>query len=138
MNINPSRVLDIIQGVINIRGTVVPVIDLRRRFELKDQDQTDDTRIIIIDLGEEPIGLIVDEVTEVLKVNTDDVQPPPRSAVGGRADLLEGVARVGERLIVLLKIESLLSASERVVLDDIRVEEGQEAAGAEEEVASAR
>ena len=93
---------------------------------------------ISIDLGEEPIGLIVDEVTEVLKVNTDDIQLPPRSAVGGRADLLEGVARVGERLIVLLKIESLLSASERVVLDDIRVEEGQEAAGAEEEVASAR
>ena len=69
---------------------------------------------ISIDLGEEPIGLIVDEVTEVLKVNTDDIQLPPRSAVGGRADLLEGVARVGERLIVLLKIESLLSSSERV------------------------
>lgn len=116
-----------IEGVINIRGTVVPVIDLRRRFELADRSKTDETRIIIIDIGEEPIGLIVDEVTEVLKVDSSDIQPPPKSSVGSNSGLLEGVARVGDRLIIVLKIESLLSSSERLVLDDIR-DEAEEAA----------
>ncbi len=114
---------EFIEGVINIRGAVLPVIDLRRRFEFASVDTTDLTRIIIVDIMDDQMGLIVDEVTEVLRVQVDEIQPAPRKASNGREEVLESLARVRDRLIMILNIDRLLTSSELVTVDEAQVEE---------------
>ncbi len=114
-----------IEGVINIRGAVIPVIDLCKRFSLS-EERTNDTRIIIVEISGEQVGLIVDAVSEVLMINGENIQPPPSRMAGGHTELLEGVARCDDRLIILLKVENLLSSQEMIDLEEIkeaRVEE---------------
>lgn len=118
---------EFIEGVINIRGSVIPVIDLRRRFEMQEQECTENTRIIIVENNKDSVGLIVDAVREVLRVPAENIQPPPRGAVGMQADLMEGVARMNDRLIILLKIENLLDTLEKVTLDELRITDESEA-----------
>ena len=108
-----------IEGVINIRGAVIPVIDLCKRFGLS-QERTGDTRIIIVEIDGEQIGLIVDEVSEVLRIAGEEIQPPPSRLAGTHSELLEGVARCDERLIILLEVENLLSSEEMLDLEGIK------------------
>jgi purine-binding chemotaxis protein CheW len=97
-----------IQGVINLRGDVIPVIDLRRRFELESIEVTGDTRTIIIEVGKDLVGFIVDSVTEVLRIVEDEVEPPPNNVAGLRSEYLLGVGKVDGRLIIILDVDKLL------------------------------
>lgn len=116
-----------IEGVINIRGSVIPVIDLCRRFGLS-EERTNDTRIIIVEISGEQVGLIVNEVTEVLMIPGEAVQPPPSRLAGSHTELLEGVARCDDRLIILLKVENLLSSQEMLDLEGIKKQAPQQQA----------
>lgn len=111
-----------IEGVINIRGSIVPVVDLCQRFDLQEDSRNNDTRIIIVEMNGDQLGLIVDEVSEVLRVSIENIQPPPSGAQGVDNNLLEGVARCEDRLIILLKVENLLTSSEKVAFQDIKEE----------------
>ncbi len=97
-----------IQGVINLRGDVIPVIDLRRRFELESIEVTGDTRTIIIEVGKDLVGFIVDSVTEVLRIVEDEVESPPNNVAGLRSEYLLGVGKVDGRLIIILDVDKLL------------------------------
>ena len=102
-----------VEGVVNLRGKIVPVIDLRRRFNLPVTDRTKATRIIIVNVVGKTVGLIVDQVREVLRIAADSISPPPELVANGLdATLFKGVGQFGERLIIMLDLQHLLTADE--------------------------
>ena len=105
-----------VEGVLDVRGTLVPVVDLRKRFELHEVPYDDDTRIILVDFQGERLGLIVDEVSEVLRVPETAVSPPPSYVRGLAAEFIRGIVRLESRLVVLLDLERILSSQERMQL----------------------
>lgn len=105
------------EGVIDVRGTLVPVVDLRRRFELSATEVADQTRIVVTEHVGERLGLVVDSVSEVLRVPETAVSKPPAYVRGLAAEYVQGMVRVEERLIVLLDIGRILSSEERIALE---------------------
>jgi purine-binding chemotaxis protein CheW len=105
-----------VEGVLDVRGTLIPVVDLRKRFELHDVRYDDDTRIILVDFQGERLGLVVDEVSEVLRVPETAVTPPPQFVRGLAAEFIRGIVRLESRLVVLLDLERILSSQERMQL----------------------
>ncbi|UJF35363.1 chemotaxis protein CheW [Paenibacillus hexagrammi] len=104
---------EFIKGVINLRGVVIPIIDLRSRFGLETQNYTDATRIIIVSQGDYEVGLIVDSANDVIDLDTDNIDNPPEIVGGIKAKYLDGIARVGgQRLLVLLNLEQVLDRHE--------------------------
>ncbi len=112
------RTPDFIEGVLNLRGKVIPVIDLRKRFELPVSEQTKDNRILVVDIGGQDIGAVVDAVTEVLRIAADSVEPTSSVISGVDSKYLLGIAKVESNLIILLDLEGVLSSEEKVVLAD--------------------
>lgn len=105
-----------IEGVINLRGTITSVLDLRKRFGLGDASHNDETRIIVVDLAEESLGFLVDSVSEVLRLPSNTFEPPPPQVVSVDTTFIQGVGKVGERLLILLDLERVLSHSEMAEL----------------------
>ncbi len=113
------RSLDFVEGVINMRGEVIPVIDLRRRFGLPDAERTADSRIIIVEVGELMVGLIVDSVSEVTSLPNEQIQEAPSQVAGGKTDLIKGVGKIDDRMLIILDLDRILTSDEQVALDDI-------------------
>jgi len=109
-----------VKGVMNLRGVVVPVIDLRGRFSLEETAYTDSTRIIVVAVNELEVGMLVDSANDVIDVNTDTISDPPEIVGGIKAKYLRGVARVSDtRLLVLLNLREVLNKGEIVQLEQI-------------------
>lgn len=105
---------DYIKGVINLRGSVLPVIDLKKRLNLALADCNDNTRIIIVKVDDLSVGIIVDAVSEVLTITRDSIEPA-QSVVGGvSTDYLSGVGKLDNRLIILLNLEALIGLGQEV------------------------
>lgn len=104
-----------VRGVINLRGTIVPVIDLRARFGMTEEAYTKFTVIIVVNLGRRVVGLVVDAVSDVLNVGEEDVDPPPPLGVGVETAFMTGLAKMGERLVLLLDIEKVANLEEVAV-----------------------
>jgi len=98
-----------IRGVMNLRGTVVPILDLRARFGMPPGELTRFTVFVIVSLGKRIFGLIVDAVSDVLDVGDDRLQPPPELGDGVDTSFLSSMARVDERLVLLLDLDRLLA-----------------------------
>lgn len=96
-----------IKGVMNLRGTVIPIVDLRTRFEMPSADYTQFTVIIVVNVGTKVMGLVVDAVSDVLDVGTDAIEPAP-SINGIDTTFITGLAKSGERLVTVLNIDELL------------------------------
>ncbi|MBE3553056.1 MAG: chemotaxis protein CheW [Kyrpidia tusciae] len=101
-----------VKGVINLRGVVTPIIDLRARFGLPEVEYTDDTRIVVVAVGEMEVGLVVDAANDVIDVPMSRVDPPPAVVGGVKAEYLRGVAKLDDRLLVLLNLDRVLSVQE--------------------------
>lgn len=99
-----------VEGIINLRGKVLPVLDLRKRLGLKVADQTEESRIVVIDIKDGEVGVIVDAVTEVLRVPNSSIEPPSSMVTQGNSDYLRGIAKLTDRLIILLDLNKLLSS----------------------------
>lgn len=108
-----------IEGVINLRGAVIPVVDLRRRFDQPRTDVDRMTRVIICALSGRIIGLVVDEVAEVRRYSRQEVQPAPRFLQGKGAEFFLGVCRRDDDLVMLLDLEKILSSDEKINLEKI-------------------
>ncbi|HHT37342.1 MAG: chemotaxis protein CheW [Candidatus Wallacebacter cryptica] len=113
---------DFIEGVTNIRGEIIPVISLRKRFSVPEADNTAETRVIIVDINDGSVGFVVDAVTEVMRVPQSAIEPPPRSIAGLRAEYLKGVGKVDDRLIILLEVAKILSTEEQIELKNLESE----------------
>ncbi|MDP6454975.1 MAG: chemotaxis protein CheW [SAR202 cluster bacterium] len=107
-----------VEGIINLRGNVIPVVDLRKRFALSVSEANRDNRIVVVDIGGQDIGVVVDAVTEVLRIAADSVEPP--SAVITTADsvYLLGIVKLEGRLVILLDLEKVLTESEKNALTE--------------------
>lgn len=109
-----------VKGVINLRGVVIPVIDLRGRFGLEETAYQDNSRIIIVNQAEIEVGLIVDSASDVVDFDTDFIEEPPEIVGGIRAKYLRGIAKVGEdRLLILLDLQEVLNKEEIVQLEKL-------------------
>ncbi len=112
------RTPDFVEGVINLRGKVIPVVDLRKRFMLSVAEQNDDNRIVVVDIGGQDIGVVVDAVTEVLRILSESVEPPSSVITTADSDYLMGICKLESRMIILLDLERVLSEEEKSVLVD--------------------
>ena len=118
---------DFIEGMISLRGDIIPVVDLRKRFAMKAKERDDNTRTIVVELGEFTVGIQVDRVYEVLKLSESDIEPPPPLVSNLRAEYLVGVAEFQGNLITILNLEKIFSASEKSTLGTVE-EDGEEGA----------
>lgn len=96
-----------IKGVMNLRGEIVPVMDLRARFDLTQSEETDDTRIIIVKVDEVVFGFIVDAVSEVLQLTDDSIESTSSLKENANIDFIYGIGKVDERIVILLNLERL-------------------------------
>lgn len=101
-----------VEGVTNLRGTVLPVIDLRKRFGLLDQQATKDTRIVVVYIEETKVGMIVDGVSEVLSVAEEAIEPPSPIVTTIDSAFIRGIAKLDERLVILVDLGKVFSAQE--------------------------
>lgn len=114
------KTFNFVKGVINLRGVVVPVIDLRGRFGLPESEYTENSRIVIVAVNDIEVGMIVDSANDVIDLDSDEIQDPPEVVGGIRAKYLRGVAKVGERLLVLLNLNEVLNKGEIVKLEELK------------------
>ena len=113
------RAQDFVEGVINLRGKVIPIIDLRRRFGLPSRKHDKHTRIIVIELYDIIVGFVVDSVSEVLRIPASTVEPPPPVVSGVEAEYIRGVGKLQDRLLILIDLDRLLSAESLESLGNI-------------------
>ncbi|MBP1968080.1 purine-binding chemotaxis protein CheW [Virgibacillus natechei] len=112
---------DFVKGVMNLRGVVIPVIDLRARFGIEKMASTETTRIIIVYLDDMEVGLIVDAANDVIDIPEDAIEPPPEVIGSVDEDYIEGVAKLDHRLLILLHLRNVLKPEE---INDLKTVEG--------------
>lgn len=106
------RTPDFVEGVINLRGGVIPVLDLRQRFGLPPRDVSNDARIVIVELGDQRVGMRVDRVSEVLRAEAGQIEPPSPYIAGADTRFVTGIARLGDALVILLDLNLILLQEE--------------------------
>lgn len=104
------------QGVINLRGQLIPIIDLRTRFGMNAAEHTKSTRIVVTEIGTKKVGIIVDSVSEVLNIPIEQVEEAPEMIAGVGTEYIQGVGKVNERLIVLLDLTMVITGDEKAQL----------------------
>jgi purine-binding chemotaxis protein CheW len=113
------RAPEFVEGVINLRGKVIPIVDMRRRFGLRSKEHDKYTRIIVIEIDMIIVGFVVDSVSEVLRIPASSVQPPPPVVAGMDSDYIDGVGKLDDRLLILLDLDSLLDNEEKEALGTV-------------------
>ncbi len=105
-----------VKGLINLRSTVIPVIDLRIRFGLPEGDLTDESRIMVLHVAGKMIGIVVDAVSEVLRVSHEQIAPPPPTVAGLGREYLTGLVKLEDQLLILLDIDKIFGQDEAEAL----------------------
>ena len=113
------RAPEFVEGVINLRGKVIPIIDLRRRFGLAPKAHDKNTRIIVIEINNIIVGFVVDAVSEVLRIPASTVEPPPPVVAGVDSDYISGVGKLQDRLLIMLDLDKLLSSEDMDMLSTL-------------------
>ncbi len=108
-----------VEGITNLRGLVLPVIDLRKRFGLETQETSRDSRIMVVALGAVKVGMIVDAVSEVLRVQSESIEPPPSMTTSSRVNFITGIAKLNDILVILLDMSKILTTDEQVELSNV-------------------
>jgi purine-binding chemotaxis protein CheW len=103
---------DYIKGLINLRNTVIPIVDLRLRFGLEQEPAGDETRIMVVNVQGKTIGIIVDAVSEVLRISPEQIAAPPPTVAGLGQEYLTGLVKLEKRLLIMLDIDKILSEQE--------------------------
>lgn len=110
---------EFIEGVINLRGKIIPVMDLRKRFGIDALEDSSDARIIVVEVASRVIGFTVDRVNEVLRIDGGIVESPPAMVSGIDSDYVEGVGKLEDRLLILLNLERLFSDEDLDQIDQV-------------------
>lgn len=109
-----------IKGVTNLRGVIVPIIDLRLKFAQPDVVYNENTVVIVLNLEQRVVGIVVDGVSDVLSLTTDQIRPSPEFAVTMSTEYLTGLGALGDRMLILVDIEKLLNSEEMALVDTLR------------------
>ena len=113
---------DFIEGIINFRDKVIPIINLKKRFKLEDTGITNDTRIIIINLNEKQIGFVVDEASQTIRLDDNDIDPTPDIISSVDKRYITGVGKIGEnRSLILIDLERVLSEEEKDEIENMEL-----------------
>jgi purine-binding chemotaxis protein CheW len=105
-----------VKGIINLRGDVIPIIDLRDKFGLESREDTAQTRVIVVEIEGRLLGLVVDSASQVVRIAADQIDPPPSVPGGFSQELITGVGKIDDRLVILLNADSILTAGEKMAL----------------------
>jgi len=105
-----------VKGIINLRGDVIPIIDLRDKFGLEAAEATAMTRVIVVEVDGKLMGMVVDSASQVVRIPADQIEPPPPVFGGFSKEFITGVGKIDDKLIVLLNIDAVLTAEERTQL----------------------
>jgi len=107
---------DFVEGVINLRGRVIPIIDLRTRLKLERKTHDKDTRIIVVEISGKTVGFIVDSVQEVLRIPMNITEAPPEIVSGVDSEFIRSVGKLEDRLLILIDLEKVLSEKEKSMI----------------------
>ncbi len=110
---------DFMEGVVDLRGVVIPVVDMRKRFSLPPLEEDKERKVIIVSVSRKILGIIVDDVTEVISMSKNELQPPPRVIRGVEADYLNAVARYKQDILLILNLDEILTSEEKVSLETV-------------------
>ncbi|ABS49209.1 cheW-like domain protein [Yersinia pseudotuberculosis IP 32953] len=108
-----------IKGVTNLRGVIVPIIDLRVKFAQQGVTYNENTVVIVLNFGQRVVGIVVDGVSDVLSLTNEQIRPAPEFAVTLATEYLTGLGSLGERMLILVDIEKLLSSEEMSLIDSV-------------------
>ena len=114
------RAPEFVEGVINLRGKMNPVVDLRARFSMPSTERTDEHGIVVVDVDGQDIGMVVDAVTEVSRTPSDSIEPPSSVITTDDSEYLTGIVKTNDKLIILLDIAKVISESEASALEEIQ------------------
>ena len=103
---------DYMKGVINLRGKVIPIIDLRLKFSMQEEEHTQETCVIVVEVNNTQIGIVVDSVSEVQDINGSEIEEPPDLGQGIDTNFIIGMGKVKEKIIILLDIEKVLTTED--------------------------
>jgi purine-binding chemotaxis protein CheW len=106
-----------VEGIINLRGKVIPIIDLRKKFGMAEKEHDNKTRIVVVDVSSETVGLVVDSVSEVLRVPAGSLEDTPKMITGdsnnyASADYIKSIVKLEDRLLIYLDLEKIISSSQ--------------------------
>lgn len=113
---------DFVDGVINLRGRIIPVIDLRCKLGLSRKEHDKNTRIIVVEVSGKTVGFIVDAVTEVLRIPANITEPPPDLITSVNSEFIKAVGKLEDRLLILIDLEKILSSNEKLELQNFEQE----------------
>ena len=111
------RAPQFMEGVINLRGQLIPIIDLRTRFAMPRAEHTKNTRIVVTEIGAKRVGMVVDSVSEVLRLPVDQIEDAPEMLTGVDTEYIRGVGKIEDRLIILLDLGRIISGAEKRQLE---------------------
>lgn len=109
-----------VEGVINLRGRIIPVVDLRKRFGFPPRERDQSTRIVVVELHDKVIGFMTDAVKEVIRIEQNVMEPPPDLAVGIDAHYIQNVAKLDDRLLIMLDLNAVISQEESEALEPLK------------------
>jgi purine-binding chemotaxis protein CheW len=108
-----------VKGIINLRGDVIPIIDLRDKFGLETREQTSQTRVIVVEVEGRLMGMVVDSASQVVRIPADQIDPPPPVVGGFSREFITGVGKLEDRLVILLNTDAVLTMEEKAALSSI-------------------
>ncbi len=116
---NVPQTPDYMKGVINLRGKVIPVIDLRLKFSMLEEEHTQETCTIVVEVDSTSIGLIVDSVSEVMEINRNEIEDAPQFGQGIDTNFITGLGKTKDTIVILLDIAKVLSEEELAMVEEI-------------------
>jgi len=111
---------DFIEGIINLRGNVIPIIDLKKKLALGEVTRDNLTRIMVLSVEDNIMGVLVDRVEQVLRVAENEIQPPPDIGSGQIKNYIDGVGKLDDTLLLMLNVDKILTENEMIRLDELQ------------------
>lgn len=111
---------DFIKGVTNLRGVIVPIVDLRIKFHLDKVEYGGQTVVIVVNVGQRVVGIVVDGVSDVMTLTPEQIKPAPEFGVTLSADFLSGLGSLEDRMLVLVDIDKLLTSEEMALVESVK------------------
>ena len=110
-----------VEGVINLRGSIIPIINLKKRFGIPEVRQTEDCRVVLFNLNGTEIGFLVDEANQVIKIDSDNIDPTPDILKGADKDYIDGVGKVNQSIVIVLDLAKVLTEGERNQVEHMQI-----------------
>lgn len=114
-----ANVPDFIKGVTNLRGEIVPIVDLRMKFELGQADYNDHTVVIVLNIDQRVVGVVVDSVSDVIGLSVDQIKPAPEFGAQMDTQYLQGLASIEDRMLILIDVDAMMTSREMALVDAV-------------------